>query len=435
MDLLALGLLLGVFVAVILRQVSGRGPPIWGSFLAGATVAPLLGVVSFGQTGNAIQSALPILEFLIGMFVFTTALDRSGALEHLASWFLGRARRPAQIPFWIFLCFGSLSMILVNDALVLIAVPIMVSVGRRLDTDPRPLLLTVALAVTVGSAATPFGNPQNLLIALQSGLSAPLSDFLRYLLLPTILGLIAGGLLLQHLYRSDPALAAPGQAVDPFPRVPLFPRGSWARRIARSPVLILFPATLAIMVGSDLASGLFGVGTIPLPWIALVGALVLLSLSSGRLDLVRGIDVSILLLFVGLFIVVAVALHGDPFPSSGISLPIPSPSDPRSTILELVGTSLVGSQVVSNVPWVALQIPILASHGFGPGTPVAWMALAAGSTLAGNLTLLGAASNLLLVARAERHGVRIGLADFVRVGAPMTAITVTITVLCLLAHL
>ena len=50
--------------------------------------------------------------------------------------------------------------------------------------DVKPLLLTLAFAVTVGSAATPMGNPQNLLIAVASGLDAPVLQFAYYLLDP-----------------------------------------------------------------------------------------------------------------------------------------------------------------------------------------------------------------------------------------------------------
>jgi Na+/H+ antiporter NhaD/arsenite permease-like protein len=93
---------------------------------------------------------------------------------------------------------------------------------------------------------------------------------------------------------------------------------------------------------------------------------------------------------------------------------------------------LGGSQVVSNVPWVALQIPVLKALGYGGGIPVVWIALAAGSTLAGNISLLGAVSNLILVDTAEKMHVRISLAEFMRLGLPIAAITVTVLLGCLL---
>ena len=73
--------------------------------------------------------------------------------------------------------------------------------------------------------------------------------------------------------------------------------------------------------------------------------------------------------------------------------------------------------MVSNVPLVALYLPTLSEVGAGSE---AYMALAAGSTLAGNLTLIGAASNVIVVDVAERRfGVRIGFWEFTRIGAPL----------------
>ena len=62
-------------------------------------------------------------------------------------------------------------------------------------------------------------------------------------------------------------------------------------------------------------------------------------------------------------------------------------------------------------------------------------ALRIASTLAGNLTFLGAASNLIIVNQAERSGVRLRLGEFVRYGGPLTALTVVVTYLFLLFHL
>ena len=83
----------------------------------------------------------------------------------------------------------------------------------------------------------------------------------------------------------------------------------------------------------------------------------------------------------------------------------------------VLAMSAAVSQVVSNVPLVALYLPALAEAG---GGTEARMALAAGSTLAGNLTLIGAASNIIVVDNAERRfGERISFWEFTRVGAPL----------------
>ena len=90
----------------------------------------------------------------------------------------------------------------------------------------------------------------------------------------------------------------------------------------------------------------------------------------------------------------------------------------------IIASSVVGSQLVSNVPLTALYLPIL--QGLDAGT-AAYMALAAGSTMAGTLTILGAASNVIIIQTAERRsGETLSLAEFMRAGIPVTVLCVGI---------
>jgi Na+/H+ antiporter NhaD/arsenite permease-like protein len=81
------------------------------------------------------------------------------------------------------------------------------------------------------------------------------------------------------------------------------------------------------------------------------------------------------------------------------------------------------SQFVSNVPFVALFQPMILQAG---GSTAQLMALAAGSTIAGNLTILGAASNVIIIQNAEKQGVTLTFWEFARVGIPLTAIQVAV---------
>jgi Na+/H+ antiporter NhaD/arsenite permease-like protein len=129
--------------------------------------------------------------------------------------------------------------------------------------------------------------------------------------------------------------------------------------------------------------------------------------------------------------VVAGAVHGGVIASLDRVFPVPGPDHPTTALFAVVGTSIGASQIVSNVPWVALQIPVLTGLGYSAGTPVIWMALAAGSTLAGNVTLLGAASNLIVVDSAGKLGVKIRLSEFMRYGVPLAVITIGVLLVCL----
>lgn len=420
-----------VFGAVVVRQVSGRGPPVWTIFVGGAFATLGTGVLSPTETESVLATSAPTLAFLFALFVFASALEAAGALDHLARWSVGWARRPRDLPFFLFLGIGLVSALVVNDALVLVGVPIVIGLATRLRIGAKPLLLVLAFSVTVGSVLTPFGNPQNLLVAVRSGVAAPVATFLRYLALPTAISLLAGGWYLRYVFRDsmppDDAQYARDRAGAPA----LFPTGGWRRRLLDRPVLWVFPVTMISVVASSVASAIVP-GPFPPSWeIALAGAGVLVVLSSHRVGVVQRVNWSILLLFGGLFVVVQGAVAGGVIAALETFLPLPGPGHSATAVAAVVGASLLGSQLVSNVPWVALQLPWLSGLGYGAGSPVIWMALAAGSTLAGNVTLLGAVSNLILVDTAEKRHVSIRLAEFVRYGLPLALMTVGVLVTCL----
>lgn len=424
---------------MIARQLTGRADQIPFIFLGAAVALVGLGDLTLSQAAAAVN--LPVLAFLFSMFVFAVALDRAGAMAHLALWLASRARRGEDLVLYLFVGFGLVSTVLVNDALVVIMVPFLLHLAKRLNAPPVPLLLTLAFGVTVGSALTPLGNPQNLLIALSSGMQAPISTFLRYLLLPILASLLLGGLLLRRMFRSQFQAVADGKGRPVLNGVPLalFPRGGWLSRIRRYPSLVIFPATLVSLVVFEVL-GSIGVGPkVPIYMVAAAGATILLLVQPAREQLMARLDWSTLLLFVGLFVVMAGEVNAGVVAVISRGFPVVRPGGGGSVGAAQIGSillsSALGSQLFSNVPWVALSLPTLQALGYNAGTPVAWIALAAGSTLAGNVTLLGAVSNLIIANQAERGGVRIRLGEFVRWGLPVAGLSIGLVFLMLVLGL
>ena len=90
----------------------------------------------------------------------------------------------------------------------------------------------------------------------------------------------------------------------------------------------------------------------------------------------------------------------------------------------ILTVSVILSQFISNVPLVALYLPVLQNLG---ATTKELMALAAGSTIAGNLSILGAASNVIIIQNAEKKGGEtITFREFVKIGVPVTAVNVLV---------
>jgi Na+/H+ antiporter NhaD/arsenite permease-like protein len=128
------------------------------------------------------------------------------------------------------------------------------------------------------------------------------------------------------------------------------------------------------------------------------------------------IDWPLLLMFVGLFVVVAGLEQAVLVPEAASAigrLHLQSPP-------VLVTVTAILSNLVSNVPAVLVLKP------FVPGLQDpqrAWLLVAMASTLAGNLTLVGSVANLIVAQRAGRYGVGIGFWAYFKVGAPLTLLS------------
>ena len=151
----------------------------------------------------------------------------------------------------------------------------------------------------------------------------------------------------------------------------------------------------------------------------MIGGLLLLTRRLKSERIYREIDWSLLLMFVGLFIIVAGAQHAlltpDMLAAAG-QLHLD-----RIPVLSLVTAAL--SNLVSNVPAVLVLRPFVAQM---PDLDTAWLVVAMASTLAGNFTVLGSIANLIVVQKAAARGVRISFWEYFRVGAPLTVLTISI---------
>jgi Na+/H+ antiporter NhaD/arsenite permease-like protein len=190
-----------VFLMIAIRNVGGVRLQIWQIMLLGA-----MAVLVTGQIGprEALMSInLDVMIFLWSMFTIGQAMQESGYLLHLSARLFGGARTKDQLVLLILFGFGSLSALLMNDTLAIIGTPMVIYLARKHQISPKLLLLALAFAVTTGSAMSPIGNPQNLLIAVGSGLSSPFATSFQYLFLPTAINLFLAYALLKLFYRDQ----------------------------------------------------------------------------------------------------------------------------------------------------------------------------------------------------------------------------------------
>ena len=136
------------------------------------------------------------------------------------------------------------------------------------------------------------------------------------------------------------------------------------------------------------------------------------------------IDWTLLLMFAGLFIVVAGLEHSVLSPE--VIGAVGRLQLDRLPVLSVITAIL--SNIVSNVPAVLVLKPFIAQLQFQQH---AWLTIAMASTLAGNFTLVGSVANLIVVQRARAQNIEIGFWEYFKVGAPLTVLTIGIGVLWL----
>jgi len=385
--------LAAVFLLIAIRQVGRFRLRIWQVMCGGAIAVIVLRQISLSDAVASIN--LDVMVFLLSMFIVGEAMERSGYLHSLSFRLFARARNGEHFILLVLFGMGLLSALLMNDTVAIIGTPIVIAYACRFGVHPKTALLALCVAVTIGSVMSPIGNPQNLLVATYSGLPQPFLAFLFYLGVPTLLNLGIAYFVLTRLSRVDTAGCTFDEQEGQV-------RDARLAEISRASLAIIL-----VLIGIRVITG---PSFIPLALIAVAGALPLVVFSNQRVVIVRNIDWPTLVFFASMFILMqSVYLTG--FFQAGLDF-----TGLRSIPLILASSVLI-SQFISNVPFVALFQPLIAQQGLSiEGV----MALAAGSTIAGNLTILGAASNVIVVENAEKRGYTITFWEFFRVGLPLT---------------
>lgn len=403
---LSLIVVLAVFLLIGIRQIGRVRLQIWHIMTLGALVVLISGEISPVNAWQAVN--LDVLLFLFGMFIVGQALEESGYLAHLTYKFFKRARTRDAMILMVLFGGGALSALLMNDTLAIVGTPVVLLLGRKHAMQPTVLLLALAFAITTGSVMSPIGNPQNLLIAVHGGIPNPFLTFLRWLCLPTLVSLYLAYLILKWQYPNDFHEARLTHSQEPIRNRDL----AALSRIALHIVVVLVVAKIAL--------GIMGTGEgFHLTHIALGAALPILVGSPRRWHVLRRIDWSTLVFFAAMFVVMESLWETGVIQGFLATMAV----DPRATGA-ILGVSVLLSQIISNVPLVALLLPTMQHGGAGVRE---LMALAAGSTIAGNLMILGAASNVIIVQKAERHGqCSLSFMQFVRAGLPLTAVQVAV---------
>lgn len=364
--------------------------------MLGAVACVALGVLTPAQALAAIDGSTILL--LLGVMGMGALLSVDGFFDHLESLLVARTKTPTRLLGALLWGSGVLSALITNDAVCVLGAPLVVRLIQRHRLPPLPFLLVLATAANTGSVATLVGNPQNMLCGTLGHLS-----YREHLLLMAPVAVIALGMnhaLLHWSFRKQLAVASLTPGVEPA-------------------VLPLAAIVSLVVIGLTAVAYTFGAD---LAWTSAAGFSVLMLLRRrDPRELWPRIDWSLLLFFAALFVVVEGLMQSGVPGQLFARYPLNAGIDNFTSHLRLSTIFLIGSNIVSNVPFILVVRDQMAAL---PNPTLAWEVLAMASTFAGNLTLLGSVANIIVAESAREIG-GLGFRDHFRVGFPL-GLTTTI---------
>ncbi|GAB4858289.1 hypothetical protein Ancab_009762 [Ancistrocladus abbreviatus] len=472
--------------------------------LLGAMLMVLFRVISPEEAYAAID--LPILGLLFGTMVVSVYLERADMFKYLGKLLSWKSKGAKDMLFRICLISALSSALFTNDTSCVVLTEFVLKITRQHNLPPHPFLLALASSANIGSSATPIGNPQNLVIAVQSKIS--FWNFLVGLVPAVLAGVLINAVILLCMYWRLLSVQkdvedATGEVIaeedvtshrfSPATMSHLSPSGSQeftfeSMNIQSSPSMRGHPGQAETLrqrlasaesesqrvpsdgfestrnsnasndVGSDVASQikeepaqsrrvesrnghfcppvkllldvkeldgkwkrmlwkicvyLVTLGMLiallmglNMSWTAVTAALALVVLDfTDARPCLEKVSYSLLIFFCGMFITV------EGFNQTGIPSKLWDAMEPHSKIDHASGMAILAfvilglSNLASNVPTVLLlggRVAASAAAISAADEKKAWLILAWVSTIAGNLSLLGSAANLIVCEQARR---------------------------------
>ncbi|HBG69762.1 MAG: hypothetical protein A2W93_09780 [Bacteroidetes bacterium GWF2_43_63] len=367
----------------------------------GAVAMVIFGVLTPAEALAAID--FNTIALLMGMMIIIAVMQLDGFFNWLAAKTMGLAGNQRRLLTIIVFVTGLASAFMVNDVVVLMFTPIVIAICRHSGLKPIPYLIGVILSSNIGSVMTITGNPQNMLIGINSGIAY--ARFLWLLAPVSLIGLFVIIPVIRLLYKKDFE-----NKIQVINQPHTF--GFRLRKMRWSvPVFVL--VVIFFFIGKPLG--------LPIPIIALAGASLILLV--GRIkpsNVIKKVDWVLLLFFAGLFVVVKGFENSGALENLLSFYPL---SKDAGGLAAVHGISLLASQIVSNVPFTVAFLPFMQQAN----SEMLWIALASASTLAGNATIIGAVANIIVIESASKHDIKIRFLEFFKSGIIVTLLTLIIS--------
>ncbi len=413
-----------VFVAVMALVVSEKIHRAVAA-LAGAVTILIITAVSpvFGDPITILtwEEGMEEIDFntlavLCGMMMFVAVVKLSGMFEYVA---IKSAKICKGDPWKIMVAFciitAVFSAFLDNVTTILLMGPMTIMLCRTLKLDATPYLVAEILSSNVGGTATLIGDPPNIMIGSQAGLT--FFDFIKYDAPCVVVIMLVIIVVFKYMYGRNLCV----NPVDMKNVMELDEKEAIQDHfLFRLSVIMICIVVVAFMAHGalNLESGV----------IALAAAAVILLISRANLEeVVHDVEWTTIGFFLGLFMVVGGMVHTGVIEMIGTWMVDVTGGNTVLLIIVLLWGSAILSAILDNIPFVATMIPIIAvMQAQGIDVAPLWWALSLGACLGGNGTLVGASANVVLSSIANREGYPISFMSFTKVGFPIMIVTVVV---------
>lgn len=418
--LVSASLLILAYIFIALEKI----PKVTIALLGGALTI-VLGLVSQTKAlGDGINPHyfinfidFNVIFLLVSMMVIVSITTRSGVFNWIANELLKFTKgHPVKVLCALGLFTAVTSAFLDNVTTVILIMPITFAIAKKLDIDPIPFLLTEIFSSNIGGTATLIGDPPNIIIGSAGGLS--FIDFIKELT-PVILVIMCVVLtVLAFIFRKQ--LHASQDKMDEVAKI------DNSHTITDKALMIRSTLILTLVI---LGFMLHDVTHIETCVVAMLGASILLIFEKPN-EILQDVEWNTIFFFIGLFIII-----GGLEASGGIKLMAEwilkvTQGSQAATSMIILWASGVISGIIDNIPYTATMAPMLVEIEKTMGATYAyplWWALSLGACLGGNMTIIGAAANVIVSENAAKSGHPISFMRFLKYGVGVVAISLLIS--------
>lgn len=393
--------------------------------LFGAAITIILGLVSQSKMSGDILDPHYFVNFvdfnviflLVSMMIIVSITTRSGVFNWIANELLKFTKgHPIKVLCALGLFTAVTSAFLDNVTTVILIMPITFAIAKKLDIDPIPFLLTEIFASNIGGTATLIGDPPNIIIGSAGGLS--FMDFVKELTPVVAVILVVVIVVLACIFRkklhADKDKMAEVSQLDN------------SNTIKDKALMLRSTIVLALVILGFMLHDVIHIETCV---VAMLGASILL-LFEKPTEILKDVEWNTIFFFVGLFIII-----GGLEASGGIKLmaewilKVTQGSQTATSMIILWASGII-SGIIDNIPYTATMAPMIVEIQKAMGQAYAyplWWALSLGACLGGNLTIIGAAANVIVSENAAKENHPISFVRFLKYGVLTVSISLVIS--------